>query len=85
MAKVPIFKMQDDFADAENRFSYPTTCQGYTIWGDDTNKVHLIRGTGAPGTDYNNAPNGSEYTDMTNLVKYIKTAAATWTKLASNT
>lgn len=45
--------------------------------------VMLIWGAGAPSTNYNNAPNGSLYTDMTNFKLYIKTASATWTVVGS--
>lgn len=80
MAKVPILKFQDEFADPNNNFSYPTTCLGYAVIGNDTTKIHFIVGTGAPGTDYNNAPLGSLYikTDATPGL-YQKTAASTWT------
>jgi len=38
-----------------------------------------IFGAGAPGTDYNDAPLDSLYTDTTNHKLYIHTATATWT------
>ncbi len=44
-----------------------------------------IFAAGAPSTNFNDAPLGSHYTDITNYVIYILTAAATWTKIASNT
>lgn len=44
-----------------------------------------IYGAGAPSTDFNDAPNGSLYTDTTNYKLYIKTAAATWTVVGAQT
>lgn len=40
---------------------------------------HVIRCTAAPGSDFDDAPEGSTYIDMTNYKEYIKTAASTWT------
>lgn len=80
MAQVNVLKFQDEFPDAENRQSYPTTCQGYAVLGNDTYKIHIIVGTGAPSTDYNNAPLGSLYIKSDATVDlYIKTAATSWT------
>jgi hypothetical protein len=81
MAQVPVLKIQDEFPDAENRNTYPTTCLGYLVLGDDTTKIHLILGTGAPSTNYNNAPYGSLYWDLTNYAIYIKDAATSWGSL----
>jgi len=81
MAKVPVLKLQDEFTDAENRYSYPTTCLGYVVLGDETTKIQLILGTGAPSTNYNDAPYGSIYWDLTNYELYIKDAAASWGKI----
>lgn len=82
---ISALKIQDEFADDSNAFQYPTTCQGYTVWGNESSKTHLIRGTGAPSTDYNNAPNGSLYIDMTAFKIYIKTASSTWTVVGAQT
>ena len=85
MAKVPVLKLQDEYADAENRFSYPTTCLGYVVLGDETTSIHVILGSAAPSTNYNNAPNGSLFVEMTNFVLYIKTGASTWTVVGAQT
>lgn len=48
-----------------------------------------IWGAGAPSTNYNNAPNGSKYNDVTNAAIYIKTGmpgsgtGGTWTTVNS--
>ncbi len=79
MAQVPILKLQDEFPDPGNNFTFPTTCLGYVVLGDATTKINLILGTGDPSTNYNNAPLGSLYIDLTAYKLYIMTAAATWT------
>lgn len=75
---VPVLKVQDEFADDANFFQYPDTCLGYMVIGDGTTKIHLILGGGAPSTDYNNAPFGSLYIDITNKTMSIKDAATSW-------
>lgn len=87
---VPVFKVQDEFSDAENKYSFPTTCVGYFQVGglknDNTTFAILqVYGTGAPGNDYDNAPNGSLYTDMTAYKLYIKTGDTAWTVVGAQT
>lgn len=47
--------------------------------------IYHIWCAGAPSTDFNDATNGSLYTDTTNYKLYIKTAAATWTVVGAQT
>ena len=81
MAQIPILKLQDEFPDPGNRNTYPTTCLGYVVLGDETTKIHIIVGSADPSTNYNNAPLGSLFIcNGAGAVKlYIHTVVGTWT------
>jgi len=80
-----IFKVQDEGIDTENGFGYPTTCVGFFIIGDKDNKFHMIYGTAAPSTNYNNAPTGSLFMLTGTGVLYCKTGASTWVVAGTQT
>lgn len=76
-------------SNVDSGLSYPATAayavvQGYDSSGNER-VIHFILTQANPGTDYNNAPNGSLAVDIANYKMYIKTAASTWTLVASNT
>ena len=72
----------------EDRSAFDGTGTAYFIKyvSEDGAKIwwHIFA-AGDPSTNYNDAPLDSHYTDTTNHIIYIMTAAATWTKVASNT
>lgn len=73
----------------EAGLGFPATAAWVRFVGADQNGTsrmfHLITGTGAPSTNFNNADNGSLYIDYTNFKLYIKTAAATWIVVGTQT
>lgn len=77
------FKEHNVDSGAEAGYAFPATAVWAELAGSDQNgterSIMFILGTGAPSTNYNNAPNGSLYVDYTNLKLHIKTAASTWT------
>lgn len=81
MAQIPILKVQDEFPDPGNKYTFPTTCLGYFALGDETTKILVILGSAAPSTNYDNAPLGSLFilTTAGSVKLYIYTAASTWT------
>ena len=80
-----ILKVQDEFADPENKFSYPSTCYGYMVIGNEDYNIHFILGTGGPGSSYNAAPLGSQYTNVATVTHYVKTGATSWTITGTQT
>ena len=73
-------------------YGYPTTCavqeERFTSQDGTVSFVrHLIFAESAPGSSYNNAPNGSHFFNMTSAdpEAYIKTAASPWTIYGSHT
>lgn len=66
-----------DNQSVQDRYSYPEDCvvmvHRYSASNGDVYYTHSIVGTGAPGSDYNNAPAGSEYIDLTTGYKYCAT------------
>jgi hypothetical protein len=71
----------------ESGLAYPATAAWAELSGADQNgterKIQIIFSQAAPGTDFNNAPNGSLCVDIANFKLYIKTAASTWTVVGS--
>lgn len=70
-------------------YNYPTTAYVLPFVGlngaGTALSFHMIWSIAAPGSDFNNAPNGSLLFDMTNFKAYLKTAASTWTVIGSVT
>lgn len=64
--------------DPGDDLGYPTTTDALIFKGPN-NQIQLLAGAGVPGSNHNNADNGSLYVDITNFVLHIKTAASTWT------
>lgn len=84
--KLAQIQTYDADANVVAALALPTTCKGVIrIKLTDATYVYHAFGTGAPGTDYNNLDNGSLYTDLTNFKLHIKTAAATWVVVGSQT
>lgn len=52
---------------------------------DNSKTFWKIFAAGAPGSNFNDAPLDSEYTDTTNHVLYIKTDVSTWTVVGAQT
>ena len=78
------FVHNNDARSVADAYGYPTGAQAFVIThigvgqtlADGKTKdaeTHRIYGSGAPSTNYANAPNGSEYIDYTNAAIYIKT------------
>ena len=60
--------------DVAVSLGYPTTAKIEILqWPDG--EIHDINSVAAPGTDFDNAPNGSRCYDVVNAVLYIKKAA----------
>lgn len=55
----------------------------YALFKGPNLSFMIIRGAAAPSTAHNNAPLGSLYIDTAAYVLYIMTAAATWTKVGT--
>lgn len=69
-------------------YNYPTTAWVLPFVAPPNSagtafSFHLIWSIAAPGSDFNNAPNGSLLIDRTNFKAYIKTADSTWTVIGS--
>ncbi len=72
----------------EDRTGFSGTGTAYFIkWlsEDNQKEVWWIYAAGAPGSDFDDAPLDSLYTDTTNHKLYIKTAASTWTVVGAQT
>lgn len=52
-----------DIADLNAEYGYPATALVFQVQNTQT-KIHFIWYNGAPGTSFNNAPNGSILVDM---------------------
>lgn len=76
---------QDPIAMGSSGYNYPAGAWVMVLTGRNGSgsllTLHHIfyEGTPASDSDFNNAPNGSHFTDLTNFKDYIKTAASTWT------
>ena len=84
MAKANRANWQQYTVDAQqdNYYNYPAGAD-YSMLKGPNHEIQLILNAGAPGSSFNNAPNGSLYIDMTNYKLYIKTGASTWTVVGS--
>ena len=80
-----------DFPDGAQALAFTHPGAGSTLADGKTKDAQTLTiwGSGAPSTNYNNAPNGSVYIDYTNAAIYIKTGkpgsgtAGTWTTVNS--
>lgn len=76
---------QDPIAFGTSGYNYPAAAWVDVFTGRNGSGALLVHhhiyyeGTPASDSDFNNAPNGSYFTDLTNFKLYIKTAASTWT------
>lgn len=79
----------DAIAFGSGGFNYPVTAyveEKVGVNGSGVKKiVHKIWYAGTPASDsnFNNAPDDSEFVDTTNKKWYGKTAASTWTVLGT--
>lgn len=84
MAQVNRMNWQQYSGDGQqdSYYGFPSTSDYIELSGPNHSVLHIY-GSGAPGSNHNNAPNGSTYIDMTNFKPYLKTGATTWTIYSS--
>lgn len=79
---VNILYPQPHSVDPGDDLSFPATSDALVFKGPNS-QILLITGAGVPGSNHNNADNGSLYVDTTNFKLHIKTATSTWVVVGS--